>query len=130
MVFPCSCFFFNDTATTEIYTLSLHDALPISRARFCRGALGRLGVGALARRRLARAGSVRHVRRHVPRPPRSAPHPDVGDLRRRLSPPEELPAPRPFLAGGAGPPGAERESRSALFARRAVDRRRRRRLTG
>src|SRR3712207_9346608 len=23
------CFFFNDTATTEIYTLSLHDALPI-----------------------------------------------------------------------------------------------------
>src|SRR2546421_9406290 len=27
---PSSCFFFfNDTATTEIYTLSLHDALPI-----------------------------------------------------------------------------------------------------
>src|SRR2546430_8508791 len=25
-------FFFNDTATTEIYTLSLHDALPIFRA--------------------------------------------------------------------------------------------------
>ena len=25
------CFFFNDTATTEIYTLSLHDALPISK---------------------------------------------------------------------------------------------------
>src|SRR3712207_7535696 len=32
------CFFFNDTATTEIYTLSLHDALPISlswRSRPC-----------------------------------------------------------------------------------------------
>src|SRR5256885_14760959 len=31
---PCLSFFFffNDTATTEIYTLSLHDALPISRA--------------------------------------------------------------------------------------------------
>ena len=29
------CFFFNDTATTEIYTLSLHDALPI----FCIDAL-------------------------------------------------------------------------------------------
>src|SRR2546430_16774645 len=34
----CRCFFFfffffNDTATTEIYTLSLHDALPISRSR-------------------------------------------------------------------------------------------------
>src|SRR3712207_8376323 len=27
------CFFFNDTATTEIYTLSLHDALPISATR-------------------------------------------------------------------------------------------------
>src|SRR3712207_9566752 len=26
-------FFFNDTATTEIYTLSLHDALPISAKR-------------------------------------------------------------------------------------------------
>src|SRR5574338_1596336 len=29
----CSFFFFNDTATTEIYTLSLHDALPISATR-------------------------------------------------------------------------------------------------
>src|SRR5256885_4001581 len=38
-------FFFNDTATTEIYTLSLHDALPISPRR--RGA---------HRRRRARAG--------------------------------------------------------------------------
>src|SRR5688572_31740900 len=27
--YPTFCFFFNDTATTEIYTLSLHDALPI-----------------------------------------------------------------------------------------------------
>src|SRR5687767_15660183 len=56
-VFVCFCsfffffffFFFNDTATTEIYTLSLHDALPIwatvgpyfddvvfeARSRFC-----------------------------------------------------------------------------------------------
>src|SRR3712207_9237208 len=41
----CPLFFFNDTATTEIYTLSLHDALPIwnrsesavrsSRAKCC-----------------------------------------------------------------------------------------------
>src|SRR3712207_7981168 len=29
-MFFISLFFFNDTATTEIYTLSLHDALPIS----------------------------------------------------------------------------------------------------
>ena len=28
---PAAVFFFNDTATTEIYTLSLHDALPISK---------------------------------------------------------------------------------------------------
>src|SRR5574341_1858890 len=32
-VFFCFVFFFNDTATTEIYTLSLHDALPISSSR-------------------------------------------------------------------------------------------------
>src|SRR2546427_7527308 len=31
-------FFFNDTATTEIYTLSLHDALPICRKRARHGA--------------------------------------------------------------------------------------------
>ena len=30
--------FFNDTATTEIYTLSLHDALPISSRKKCRKA--------------------------------------------------------------------------------------------
>src|SRR6266496_6550815 len=32
-------FFFNDTATTEIYTLSLHDALPTSMRRSTRSAL-------------------------------------------------------------------------------------------
>src|SRR5689334_24899145 len=30
-LYRISCFFFNDPATTEIYTLSLHDALPIWR---------------------------------------------------------------------------------------------------
>ena len=35
-----SFFFFNDTATTEIYTLSLHDALPIF---FCLGTEGSNG---------------------------------------------------------------------------------------
>src|SRR2546430_12085130 len=42
-----SFFFFNDTATTEIYTLSLHDALPISYEP--RGAQlgGELHVGAV-----------------------------------------------------------------------------------
>src|SRR5258708_26903321 len=36
----CSLFFFNDTATTEIYTLSLHDALPIFD--------NRIGIGSVA----------------------------------------------------------------------------------
>src|SRR3712207_7806926 len=36
----CFFFFFNDTATTEIYTLSLHDALPIcARPRTARRAM-------------------------------------------------------------------------------------------
>src|SRR6476620_12634813 len=35
MVLLVFFFFFNDTATTEIYTLSLHDALPTSRSRRC-----------------------------------------------------------------------------------------------
>src|SRR3712207_9019541 len=47
------CFFFNDTATTEIYTLSLHDALPIS----VRGQQARRGCGPLQR------GTPQHVGR-------------------------------------------------------------------
>src|SRR5260221_6135650 len=57
-------FFFNDTATTEIYTLSLHDALPIS---------GRAGGGngkpcnplsrALRRPLGASGGGMAHARR-------------------------------------------------------------------
>src|SRR3712207_7540430 len=46
----CLCFFFfNDTATTEIYTLSLHDALPIcvSTATIGVAALCTLGLPAL-----------------------------------------------------------------------------------
>src|SRR5256885_17175931 len=49
-----SFFFFNDPATTEIYTLSLHDALPISRRALRPGA--------------ARAG--RDARRRSGGPPR------------------------------------------------------------
>src|SRR6267143_7117034 len=40
--YRCLFFFFNDTATTEIYTLSLHDALPISSAP--RSSCGRRGI--------------------------------------------------------------------------------------
>src|SRR5256885_12323763 len=44
-VFKCFFFFFffNDTATTEIYTLSLHDALPISGMRLLPSWERRLG---------------------------------------------------------------------------------------
>src|SRR5260221_1780983 len=46
---PCPFFFFfNDTATTEIYTLSLHDALPISAASW--------------------SAAIRSARRATPRP--------------------------------------------------------------
>src|SRR5438094_6268751 len=49
-------FFFNDTATTEIYTLSLHDALPIS-GRECGSALPELGpCGGHQDQRAARPG--------------------------------------------------------------------------
>src|SRR3712207_7257745 len=41
-------FFFNDTATTEIYTLSLHDALPISRATNCSTGSARRCVALIA----------------------------------------------------------------------------------
>src|SRR2546427_7420655 len=49
-------FFFNDTATTEIYTLSLHDALPISPD----GVISREDVAATAeiRHRLVRLQST------------------------------------------------------------------------
>src|SRR5690348_18332131 len=49
-------FFFNDTATTEIYTLSLHDALPISIGVHRNGA---------CERQLQRPGPSRHHQRVV-----------------------------------------------------------------
>src|SRR5438309_8348701 len=47
-------FFFNDTATTEIYTLSLHDALPIFQAT-------ELGSQGLLRGRAARRDPLRRL---------------------------------------------------------------------
>src|SRR5260370_11789234 len=52
-----SFFFFNDTATTEIYTLSLHDALPISPGRDVS-----LGAARKPRRALSRGLSDRKTR--------------------------------------------------------------------
>src|SRR5258707_13844900 len=52
-----SLFFFNDTATTEIHTLSLHDALPISvRLSGWRGATTAARASRTSRRWTARAG--------------------------------------------------------------------------
>src|SRR5260370_28623188 len=51
-----SFFFFNDTATTEIYTLSLHDALPISRFRARQTAQAWFNAGGIIR--LHPAGGV------------------------------------------------------------------------
>src|SRR2546428_9475881 len=50
-------FFFNDTATTEIYTLSLHDALPICAAlAYCPSSNMFLGDGVTRLPELLRAG--------------------------------------------------------------------------
>src|SRR2546425_6306577 len=56
-------FFFNDTATTEIYTLSLHDALPILLARRTRGqSIGRCPL----RRRVWKLAAVGSGHPHQP----------------------------------------------------------------
>src|SRR6478672_13962588 len=58
-------FFFNDPATTEIYTLSLHDALPIRRSiasRICSKALRSWYSGCTSSRRSSdRARSEEHT---------------------------------------------------------------------
>src|SRR2546425_12916314 len=52
-------FFFNDTATTEIYTLSLHDALPISKSEgFWHGSGKAIGPEEWASRRAIAAGEI------------------------------------------------------------------------
>src|SRR5437773_12057273 len=50
-------FFFNDPATTEIYTLSLHDALPIS--------LSRVGAWGVIKANARRAGLAKRVTPHT-----------------------------------------------------------------
>src|SRR3712207_9012836 len=53
-----SLFFFNDTATTEIYTLSLHDALPILRRAVRWMVTSSPSVFPIARRTLAATGNL------------------------------------------------------------------------
>src|SRR2546430_6423561 len=66
MVPPCLLsffFFFNDTATTEIYTLSLHDALPICCAEPLRAVLIDLGRAARRGHRAPAARAREYPRR-------------------------------------------------------------------
>src|SRR2546427_541963 len=56
-------FFFNDTATTEIYTLSLHDALPISRQRDLGRLLSSRDHGDVHAARALRRRACRHAAR-------------------------------------------------------------------
>src|SRR2546426_12770682 len=74
-----SFFFFNDTATTEIYTLSLHDALPISGPR------GPRPVARRDRGRSREGGVVRRVPR-CERADRRRPSRGAGDGGRRARP--------------------------------------------
>src|SRR3712207_8540658 len=85
-------FFFNDTATTEIYTLSLHDALPISRG------------ARLRRRRAAHADRSDPVRR-LGRPVRAR---EDGQGARHREPPVR----RRVLGGGPDGPGHPRDRKS------------------
>src|SRR6476659_4413029 len=108
-------FFFNDTATTEIYTLSLHDALPISRSRARR---------ATARARPPRPGSSRRSARRGfapsrPRGPGRFHHRAWRGPRRRLASGGRGPARRSCEpAGRRSRPAASRVGRPAP-ARRA-----------
>src|SRR3712207_8416823 len=54
-------FFFNDTATTEIYTLSLHDALPIFIRGYCGGA-GRYVLDLVRLAAVADVSDLLHLR--------------------------------------------------------------------
>src|SRR2546422_9005698 len=83
-------FFFNDTATTEIYTLSLHDALPIFLDRW------RPRHAERAARGLWRRAGGRERHRHRDRPGGSAQAVSgVRAARREREPPLRRDGPRP-----------------------------------
>src|SRR5688572_32113290 len=68
-----SFFFFNDTAPTEIYTLSLHDALPICRRQRAAPFRRRSERSEWRRNRIARS-TLRPDRSSLPECPRSEEH--------------------------------------------------------
>src|SRR3712207_9449784 len=76
-------FLFNDTATTEIYPLSLHDALPISRGARSDGRLVGRRVGARhaggGRARRGGAAGGGRAARPLPRGVRAEPRPRPPD---------------------------------------------------
>src|SRR5260221_12828066 len=105
-------FFFNDTATTEIYTLSLHDALPISRRGCPRGTPVRRKPLANDVARVCRAAPARAPWSAAPRSPLPqhrgwvgeglrAPHSGRGNGRR--APVRAPPHPRSPLRGQSLP---------------------------
>src|SRR5881394_3010918 len=120
-------FFFNDTATTEIYTgwytLSLHDALPISRRlqhhlrqqpRVDERVVG-VDQAAVAPRRVAPCGDPRHLLEVAPavRP--------AGGRACRVDPDARIKhdAPPPSPRGGRASPGRDRGPRSSAPSPRA-----------
>src|SRR2546422_212619 len=121
-------FFFNDTATTEIYTLSLHDALPIYRllplgrarslARLGACAGDRVPAGtlrgatprALPLRLRARERPLGENTGPLPRPPRPQRSPPGGRV---------LPADPRVRAGGRLAPGHLRDLALRRMGRRA-----------
>src|SRR6202522_1357533 len=116
-------FFFNDTATTEIYTLSLHDALPIfqlfgrvARLRFEGGQLFlllrevgdrkstrlnsshlRISYAVFCLKKTHRAARAGHLWPYLP--------PDAGGGPHRLALPPLLPADQPRTPQSTSPPG-------------------------
>src|SRR5437899_10687938 len=72
LVYLIPLFFFNITATTDIYTLSLHDALPISLSRRTRRAKSSARSGRLRRRFSSAIGWASASRRSSPATSRAA----------------------------------------------------------
>src|SRR5215467_8579131 len=109
-------FFFNDTATTEIYTLSLHDALPISAARRSEGAAPAWADPPLLRPRAALARCGRRTTRRAPAAGRPAARAAPADFPAAVG----LAASRPRNRSGAR--GVDVPRADALPARRRAPR--------